>query len=154
MVGGEGLGPLKPESHYLSFEFHSDTHKKATVDRDDRKQDLVRSIKIRAGRRRTYFLDIRKTRGEDFYITLTESTRRFDGDGYERHKIYLYKEDFNRFLEGLGDAIHFVKSDLMPDYDFDEFDRRQQEYEARMREEREGSPGREVEPREDDMDWP
>lgn len=123
------------------------------MDRDDRKQDLVRSIKIRAGRRRTYFLDIRKTRGEDFYITLTESTRRFDGDGYERHKIYLYKEDFNRFLEGLGEAVQYVKTDLMPDYDFDEFDRRQQEYEARMREERESQSGREGEYREEDMDW-
>jgi len=143
-----------PEIHYLSSQIDSDTQKKATVDRDDRKQDLVRSIKIRAGRRRTYFLDIRKTRGEDFYITLTESTRRFDGEGYERHKIYLYKEDFNRFLDGLGEAIHFVKSDLMPDYEFDEFDRRQQEYEARMREEREGLPGREGEPREEEMDWP
>ncbi|HMR43419.1 MAG TPA: DUF3276 family protein, partial [Saprospiraceae bacterium] len=62
-------------------------------------------------------------------------TRRFNGDGYERHKIFLYKEDFNRFLENLEEAINFVKTELMPNYDYDEFARRQEEYEARMAEE-------------------
>jgi hypothetical protein len=132
------------------------------VDHDDRRQDLVRSLKIRAGRRRTYFLDIRRTRGDDFFITMTESTRRFDGDGFERHKIYLYKEDFNRFLEGLEEAVDIIKKELMPDYDFEEFDRRQLEYEARMLEERDGKPAEDYksdssEYKDDrsaeDMDW-
>jgi hypothetical protein len=57
--------------------------------------------KIKAGKRRTYFFDVRRTKGEDFYITLTESTKKFNSDGYERHKIFLYKEDFNRFLAQL-----------------------------------------------------
>lgn len=96
---------------------------------------MVKSLKVRAGKRRTYFLDIRRTKGDDFYITMTESTKRFHGDGYERHKIFLYKEDFNRFLGGLEEIIDFVKTELMPDYDFDEFDRRQAEYEARKAEE-------------------
>ncbi|HHJ49826.1 MAG TPA: DUF3276 family protein [Phaeodactylibacter sp.] len=91
---------------------------------------MVYSQRLRAGRRRTYFFDVRKTKGNDYYITLTESTRRFDGDGFERHKIFLYKEDFNRFLKGLEDAINHVKTELMPDYDYDEFTRRQEEWEA------------------------
>lgn len=107
------------------------------MDWDDRKQDVVRSLKVRAGRRRTYFIDIRRTRRDDFYISMTESTRRFDGDGFERHTIYVYKEDFNRVLDGLADMIDYVKTELMPDFDFDEFDRRQEEWEARRAEERE-----------------
>jgi len=91
----------------------------------------VYSNKVRAGKRRTYFFDVRETKGKDFYVTLTESTKRFNDDGFERHKIFLYKEDFNRFLEGLQDVIDHIKTDLMPDYDYDEFTRRHQEYEAK-----------------------
>ena len=92
-------------------------------------QDSVYSNKVRAGKRRTYFFDVKQTRGEDYYITLTESTRKFNGSGYTRHKIFLYKEDFNRFLEGLQDAVNHVKTDLMPEYDYEQFDRRQEEWE-------------------------
>jgi len=84
---------------------------------------------VRAGKRRTYFFDVKQTRGDDYYITLTESTRKFNGSGFTRHKIFLYKEDFNRFLEGLQDAVNHVKTDLMPDYDYEQFDRRQEEWE-------------------------
>ena len=100
-----------------------------------RRFESVYSTKVRAGKRRTYFFDVRRTKGEDFYITLTESTKRFNGDGYDRHKIFLYKEDFNRFLSSLTEAIDHVKSDLMPDYDYDEFTRRQEEWEQRRAEE-------------------
>ena len=93
------------------------------------------SNKVRAGKRRTYFFDVRKTKGEDYYLTLTESTKRFNGDGYERHKIFLYKEDFNRFLDSLEDAINHVKENLMPNYDYDEYTRRHEEFEARRDEE-------------------
>lgn len=98
---------------------------------NQRRFESVYSTKVRAGKRRTYFFDVRKTKGEDFYITLTESTKRFDSDGYERHKIFLYKEDFNRFLTSLGGAIDHVKTELMPDYDYDEFTRRQEEWEIK-----------------------
>ncbi|HFA49602.1 MAG TPA: DUF3276 family protein [Bacteroidetes bacterium] len=97
----------------------------------DRRFESVYSNKVRAGKRRTYFFDVRRTKGDDFYLTLTESTRKFHGDGYERHKIFLYKEDFNRFMAGLEDAINHVKTELMPDYDYEEFDRRQAEWEER-----------------------
>jgi hypothetical protein len=90
----------------------------------------VYSNKVRAGKRRTYFFDVRQTKGDDYYLTLTESTKRFNDDGYERHKIFLYKEDFNRFMTGLEDAINHVKTELMPDYDYDEYTRRHEEWEA------------------------
>ena len=88
------------------------------------------SNKVRAGKRRTYFFDVRQTKGDDYYLTLTESTKRFNDDGYERHKIFLYKEDFNRFMGGLEDAVNYVKTELMPDYDYDEYTRRHEEWEA------------------------
>jgi Protein of unknown function (DUF3276) len=93
-------------------------------------EESVFSKKVRAGKRRTYFFDVRKTRSEDFFITITESTRREDGTGYKRHKIFLYKEDFNRFAASLNEVVNHVKTDLMPEFDYEEFDRRQAEWEA------------------------
>ena len=101
-------------------------------ERTQRRFESVYSKKVRAGKRRTYFFDVRRTKGDDYYLTLTESTKRFNGDGYERHKIFLYKEDFNRFIESLQDVIDHVKSELMPEYDYDEYTRRHLEHEERM----------------------
>lgn len=127
---------------------------------NSKKFESVYSNKVKAGKRRTYFFDVRKTKGDDFYITLTESTRRFNGNGYERHKIFLYKEDFNRFLDSLEDTINHVKTALMPDYDYDEFTKKHEEYEAQKRAEEEenqseDSEGTETETieSEEDMTW-
>ena len=79
------------------------------------------SKKLKAGKRRTYFFDVRSTKQGDFFLTITESRKRFDNNGYDRHKIFLYKEDFNKFIKALGEAVDFVKTDLMPDFDFDAF---------------------------------
>lgn len=83
--------------------------------------ESVYSKRIKAGKRRTYFFDVKATRGNDFYLTITESRKRFNEESYERHKIFLYKEDFNKFLKGLTEAVDYVKTDLMPDFDFDAF---------------------------------
>lgn len=83
--------------------------------------ESVYSKRIRAGKRRTYFFDVRATRGNDYFLTITESRKRFNDDGYDRHKIFLYKEDFNKFVKALGEAVDYVKTDLMPDFDFDAF---------------------------------
>src|SRR5450631_4003486 len=83
--------------------------------------ESVYSQRIRAGKRRTYFFDVRETRGNDYYLTITESRKRFDSDGYDRHKIFLYKEDFNKFIKGLAEAVDYVKTELMPDFDFDAY---------------------------------
>ncbi|HWB25137.1 MAG TPA: DUF3276 family protein [Chitinophagaceae bacterium] len=88
---------------------------------NDKKMESVYSKRIRAGKRRTYFFDVRATRGNDYYLTITESRKRFNDDGYDRHKIFLYKEDFNKFIKALGEAVDYVKTELMPDFDFDTF---------------------------------
>jgi Protein of unknown function (DUF3276) len=97
-------------------------------EKNTRNFDIVYSNKIKAGKRRTYFFDVRQTKSEDYYLTLTESTKRSDGS-YEKHKLFLYKEDFNRFVAALGDTLNHIKTELMPDYDYDEFTRRAEEYE-------------------------
>ncbi len=83
--------------------------------------ESVYSTRVKAGKRRTYFFDVRETRGNDYYVTITESRKRFDSEGYDRHKIFLYKEDFNKFLKGLNETVDHVKTQLMPDFDFDAF---------------------------------
>jgi hypothetical protein len=83
--------------------------------------ESIYSKRIRAGKRRTYFFDVRTTRGNDYYLTITESRKRFNDNGYDRHKIFLYKEDFNKFIKALTEAVDHVKTELMPDFDFDAF---------------------------------
>ncbi len=103
--------------------------------RDKRQQqESVYSQKVKAGKRRTYFFDVRRTKGDDYYMTITESTKRMEDDSYIRHKIFLYKEDFNRFLASLTDTIDHIKTELMPDYNYDEYARRYDE------EDEEGTP--------------
>lgn len=89
-------------------------------------REEVFSKRVRAGKR-TYFFDVKTTKSEDYFITITESKKRFEDGGYVKHKIFLYKEDFNKFTEALTETVNHVKSDLMPEYDFDEFTRRSDE---------------------------
>jgi Protein of unknown function (DUF3276) len=97
--------------------------KQSTVayENNDKRMESVYSKRIRAGKRRTYFFDVRATRSNDYYLTITESRKKFNEDGYDRHKIFLYKEDFNKFIKALTEAVDYVKTDLMPDFDFDAF---------------------------------
>ena len=88
---------------------------------NDKKMDSIYSKRIRAGKRRTYFFDVRATRGNDYYLTITESRKRFNDNGYDRHKIFLYKEDFNKFIKALNEAVDYVKTNLMPNFDFDAY---------------------------------
>ncbi len=73
---------------------------------------------VKAGKR-TYFFDVRETKNEEKYITITESKRRFDEElnrfFYEKHKIFLYKEDFEKVAKGLADAINFVETGAFPE---------------------------------------
>ena len=79
----------------------------------------VYSIRVRAGKRRTYFFDVRTTKANDYYLTITESKKRFEDDNYDRHKIFIYKEDFVKFVNAMQDTVNYVKTELLPDYDFD-----------------------------------
>jgi hypothetical protein len=76
------------------------------------RNDEVFSKRVKAGKR-TYFFDVKTTRGKDLYLTITESKRTGDYDGrpeYEKHKIFLYKEDFEKFGEGMNEALDKIKS--------------------------------------------
>jgi hypothetical protein len=95
---------------------------------ENRNNESLFSKRIRAGKRRTYFFDVRATRGNDYFITITESKKRFDENGYDRHKMFLYKEDFNKFLNALTETVNYVKTELMPDFDFDAFNHDNEEY--------------------------
>jgi hypothetical protein len=67
---------------------------------------------VRAGKR-TYFFDVKATRKDDYYLTITESKKRLGKEGkvfYEKHKIFLYKEDFEKFTEGLKDAVNYIEN--------------------------------------------
>jgi hypothetical protein len=67
---------------------------------------------VKAGKR-TYFFDVKATKGNDYYLTITESKKRFGDDGrfhYEKHKLFLYKEDFDKFADGLMEAINFIRT--------------------------------------------
>lgn len=97
---------------------------------NDKRMESIYSKRIRAGKRRTYFFDVRATRGNDYYLTITESRKKFNADGYDRHKIFLYKEDFNKFIKALGEAVDYVKTELMPDFDFDAYNHDQPEHET------------------------
>jgi hypothetical protein len=85
-------------------------------DKSGRKNEIY-SIPIRAGKR-TYFFDIKATRSNEYYLTITESKRRFNNENgkffYEKHKLFLYKEDFDKFANGLNDAVHFIKTGEKP----------------------------------------
>lgn len=94
---------------------------------NDKRMESIYSKRIRAGKRRTYFFDVRATRGNDYYLTITESRKKFNADGYDRHKIFLYKEDFNKFIKALNEAVDYVKTELMPDFDFDAYNHDQVE---------------------------
>lgn len=78
----------------------------------------VYSVKVRAGKR-TYIFDVRATRNRDYYITITETKRDFGGEVSQKQKIFLYKEDFVKFQRALDQVIHHVRTDLLPDYDYE-----------------------------------
>jgi hypothetical protein len=100
-------------------------------------RDEIYSEKVKAGKR-TYFFDVKSTRSNDYYLTITESKKRYNKDDegftYEKHKIFLYKEDFKKFVEALNNTVNHVKTELMPEVDFSQFDHREE------REEEEAKP--------------
>ena len=78
----------------------------------ERSGDDVYSKQVRAGKR-TYFFDVKATRGNDYYLTITESKRKIEKDGrfaYDKHKIFLYKEDFDKFAATLQEMVDYIKA--------------------------------------------
>lgn len=84
------------------------------ADFDNREsRDLVFSKAVRAGKR-TYFFDVKSTRANEYYLTITESKKKFGDDGekpyYEKHKLFLYKEDFEKFVDGLNETVEYIRN--------------------------------------------
>jgi hypothetical protein len=87
--------------------------KEENFERND-KEEVFTKI-VRAGKR-TYFFDVKTTRHEDLYLTITESKKRLGKEGkmfYEKHKIFLYREDFEKFCEGLNEAVTFAANGVV-----------------------------------------
>lgn len=89
------------------------------MDEQDNKdrRDEIHSISVRAGKR-TYFFDVKATRQDEFYLTITESKRRFSNDQgkffYEKHKLFLYREDFEKFVKGLQEVMDYIELNQGP----------------------------------------
>lgn len=78
-------------------------------DYDNKDREEVYSKKVRAGKR-TYFFDVKSTRSNDYYLTITESKKRLEDGVFIKHKIFLYKEDFEKFSEGLNEVVSYIKN--------------------------------------------
>jgi hypothetical protein len=102
-------------------------------DKKENGRDEIFSKSVRAGKR-TYFFDVKSTRRNDFYLTITESKKRFDRDGkfhYEKHKLFLYKEDFEKFAEGLSEVVEYIKEnqpEILENAEFENDDQEVNEY--------------------------
>jgi hypothetical protein len=86
---------------------------------DSKFREEIYSKAVRAGKR-TYFFDVKSTRRDEFYLTITESKKRFEQDGnfhFEKHKIFLYREDFEKFVDGLNEVISYIDQNQQDDYD-------------------------------------
>lgn len=100
-------------------------------DSENNGRQEIYSRSIRAGKR-TYFLDVKSTRADDYYLTITESKRRFDNEQgkffYEKHKVFLYKEDFDKFMDGLSEVIECIRTGNFPEKVSESSDRNADEF--------------------------
>ena len=104
------------KKNYICEDLPTKTHKMYNEDYNgayahERSGEDVFSKPVKAGKR-TYFFDVKATKGNDYYLTLTESKRKIERDGsyaYDKHKIFLYKEDFDKFVEGLEEVLNYIK---------------------------------------------
>lgn len=100
-----------------NFDGSGDQPEKSDHQKTNRYRDEVFSRRVPAGKR-TYFFDVKTTRsGEDYFVTITES-KRVDEDRYEKHKIFLYKEDFGKFVAALHEVVQHIVDERLPEYDF------------------------------------
>lgn len=89
------------------------------IETDSKFREEIYSKAVRAGKR-TYFFDVKSTRRAEYYLTVTESKKRFEQDGsfhYEKHKIFLYQEDFEKFTEGLQEVMTFIEQNQQQEED-------------------------------------
>jgi len=110
------------DSQYNDYRYRRESYDEDMRDaRDSREgghyREEVYSKRVPAGKR-TYFFDVKPTRsGDDYFITITES-KRVDDHHYEKHKIFLYKEDFGKFIAAIHEVVQHIRETYLPDYDF------------------------------------
>lgn len=100
---------------------------------DQTEREEIFSRAVRAGKR-TYFFDVKATRRNDYYLTITESKKRFNRDGrfyYEKHKIFLYKEDFEKFSNGLSEVIDYIQKNKPEIIEKEEYTKQKEEKETK-----------------------
>lgn len=100
----------------------------------NKEREEIYSERVKAGKR-TYFFDIKQTRNGDYYLTITESKKEFQEEGkfnYKKSKVFLYKEDLNKFIGAFNRISTHIKEELLPNYDFAEFDRKLEEERANI----------------------
>lgn len=96
--------------------YHGDGQQDTST--NNKYRDELYTRRVRAGKR-TYYFDVRSTRsGDDFFVTITESKR--ENGTHEKHKLFLYKEDFGDFVGALHDVIHHIKEERLPSYEFED----------------------------------
>jgi hypothetical protein len=99
-------------------------------------REEIYSKAVRAGKR-TYFFDVKATRRNDFYLTITESKKRFNREGryyFEKHKVFLYKEDFEKFVEGLNEMVEYIHQHQGEISEFDEIEHEENEFHEELSE--------------------
>ena len=104
------LAPCKAKLNLTKFAMIMDDDKQEGYEKEDNVD--IFSKAVRAGKR-TYFFDVKATKGDDYYLTITESKKRVGKDGrffYDKHKIFLYKEDFDKFADGLQEVVDYIKN--------------------------------------------
>ena len=105
--------------HLKMYKMEALEKKEVTLETDSKFREEIYSKAVRAGKR-TYFFDVKSTRRNEFYLTITESKKRFETDGnfyFEKHKIFLYKEDFEKFVDGLQEVISYIDQNQVDEYD-------------------------------------
>jgi hypothetical protein len=116
-------------------------------DNNERKEEIF-SRAVRAGKR-TYFFDVKATKSDEYYLTITESKKRFNNESgkffYEKHKLFLYKEDFLKFADGLNDSVSFIETGVIPPERFYEQPEISDRYNAGISEEPVHNPESELE---------
>ena len=100
---------MKFNNYYIIFTGTKTRSVQTMGEFDNKEREEVFSKKVRAGKR-TYFFDVKATRSGDYYLTLTESKKRLEDGVFVKHKIFLYKEDFEKFAEGLNETVDYIKS--------------------------------------------
>ncbi len=95
--------------HFGLISFYLPRKQRTMSDFDNKDREEIFSKRVRAGKR-TYFFDVKSTRSGDYYLTITESKKRLDDGSFVKHKIFLYKEDFEKFSEGFVETIDYIKS--------------------------------------------